>query len=218
MDAAYNGNWHALLSIAVRPGYDFVTRDVANSTRLRPEPDANGQNALEWKPSGYTALHQAAWWGAPIEVVRGLIELGASRAFIIPTLFNIHLIPVFRDSGGIRTTDGKRQRPLDIAREKGHKHLYDILTPRGLPEISDDELSRVEAHFHKVILGEVSGDAFKPESMRLRLPDLGMLRDLPRVSMPVPGMFGVRNIISPRFCCPHNILSRAYASGGLMVI
>jgi hypothetical protein len=92
-------------------------------------------------------------------------------------------------TGGLRTTDGKNQRPLDIAREKGHAHLYAILSTNNLPQVSDTDLAQVEAHFHTVILCEAMG-TFKPELMRL--PDLGMLRDKPRVSMQVPGMHGVR--------------------------
>ena len=90
--------------------------------------------------------------------------------------------------GGVRTTDGKKQRPLDIALEKGHEHLYDILTPRGLPEVSEEELLKVEAHFHEVIIEEARG-VFDPDSMRL--PDLDLLRDQREVWMPIPGMCGV---------------------------
>lgn len=103
--------------------------------------------------------------------------------------------------GGIRTTDGKGQRPLDIAEEKGHEHLYDILTPKGLPEVSEEELLKVQACFHEVILHEARG-IFKPDSMRF--PDLGVLRDLPRVWMPVPGMYGVctKLLLSPLLISP----------------
>jgi hypothetical protein len=65
--------------------------------------------------------------------------------------------------------------------------------PTGLPEVTDEELSQVEAHFHKVIAEEARG-IFKPESMRF--PPLGLLRDQPRVWMPVPGMYGVRTKVS----------------------
>jgi len=164
-NAAYKGNWDALFRIAVR--YEQDMGRFANSSRLHPRFDATSGNPFVGKLSGYTALHQAAWHGAPVEIVQGLIELGASR--------------------GIRTTDGKRQRPLDIANEKNHEHLYDILTPRGLPEVSDEELLKVEAHFHEVVVAEARG-VFKSDSMRL--PDLGLLRDHPRVWMPIPGMYG----------------------------
>jgi len=185
-NAAYKGNWDALFRIAVR--YEQDMGRFANSSRLHPRFDATSGNPFVGKLSGYTALHQAAWHGAPVEIVQGLIELGASRVFILSSL------PLLYDSsstklGGIRTTDGKRQRPLDIATEKNHEHLYDILTPRGLPEVSDEELLKVEAHFHEVVVAEARG-VFKSDSMRL--PDLGLLRDHPRVWMPIPGMYGVR--------------------------
>jgi hypothetical protein len=94
--------------------------------------------------------------------------------------------------GSLRTTGDKRQYPLDIARENGHKHLFDILSPQGLPEVSEEDLLKIEIHCHKVVLAE-AGSIFKPNSMRL--PDLCMLRDnpRPRIWMPVPGMYGVRS-------------------------
>jgi hypothetical protein len=99
-------------------------------------------------------------------------------------------------TGSLWTTDEKRRRPIDIARERHHQHLYEILTADRLPEVSDDDLMRVETHFHALIVQE-PGDAFKTESMRF--PDLGMLRDLPKVWMPIPGMYGVRFFFSFRF-------------------
>lgn len=84
MDAAYHGNWDALFKIAVRSKSDFAIGRFANSTRLRPK-----SNDGNWKPSGYTALHQAAWYGAPVEIVQGIAELGASRGSIISILLLI---------------------------------------------------------------------------------------------------------------------------------
>jgi hypothetical protein len=74
MDAAYMGDWGTLLKVT-----RFAIRRFANCTRLRPNPDSK----TPWRPSSYTALHQAAWHGAPIEIVQGLIELGSSRQCIL---------------------------------------------------------------------------------------------------------------------------------------
>jgi len=109
-----------------------------------------------------------------------------------PSSVYLHTKAPYQSPGGIRTTDGKNQRPLDIAREKGHKHLYAILSIDLLPQVSDDELAEVERHFHAVILEEARG-VFKLESMQL--PQLGMLRDKPRITMQIPGMYGVRRRI-----------------------
>jgi hypothetical protein len=76
-DAAYRGDWEALFRIAVRGSWDFAYGRFANCTRLLRNP----QGART--PSRYTALHQAAWHGAPVNIVQGLIELGASRGYSV---------------------------------------------------------------------------------------------------------------------------------------
>jgi hypothetical protein len=171
MDAAYIGDWD-LLKIPVRTKWCFAIGRFANCTRLRPNP-----------PHGIH-LPQAACHGAPVKIVQGLIELGSSRQCIFSlalTHFNLCLSSI----GGLRTTNGKTQ--LSNLSMRGHRHLYDILMPTGLPEVTDEELSQVEAHFHKIIVEEAGG-VLKPESMRFPLGDL---RGQPRVWMPIPGMYGV---------------------------
>lgn len=60
---------------------------LINSRRLQKRIGAGGAQS---RPSaGYTALHQAAWHGARVEVVQALINLGTHRTYPIST---IHLI------------------------------------------------------------------------------------------------------------------------------
>src|ERR1700722_12820026 len=77
-DAAYHGDWDTLFQIAARTAW---VGSFANCTRLRPKPDLEGSVPVG-QPSGYTALHQAAWHGAPVEIAQGLIELGASCMYV----------------------------------------------------------------------------------------------------------------------------------------
>jgi hypothetical protein len=151
-----------VLRIAVRTTWDYGR--YANSAGLRPR---KGATPSARNPAGYTALHLAAWHGPSVDIVQGLLKLGASR--------------------GLKTADDKKERALDIARRRGHAHLYDMLTPQGLPDVSDADLAKVEAHFHTVVVEEARG-IFTPSML---LPDLGLLRDHPRIWMPVPGMYGV---------------------------
>jgi hypothetical protein len=171
-----HGDWD-LLKIPVRTKWDFAIGRFANCTRLRPNPDSK-------TPSSYTALHQATCHGAPVKIVQGLIKLGSSRQCIF-SLASTHFNLCLSSIGGLRTTNGKTQ--LSNLSMRGHRHLYDILMPTGLPEVTDEELSQVEAHFHKIIVEEAGG-VLKPESMRF---PLGVLRGQPRVWMPILGMYGV---------------------------
>lgn len=71
-DLAYKGDWEGLL----RTGLERST--LINSRRLQKQI---GPGGTQRRPSaGFTALHQAAWHGAPVEIVQALINLGAHRA------------------------------------------------------------------------------------------------------------------------------------------
>ncbi|GIG85494.1 ankyrin repeat domain-containing protein [Plantactinospora endophytica] len=133
---------------------------------LRQDPGM--VNAI--RPDGrswYAPLHQAAHGGAPVEVVDRLVGLGAWRL--------------------LRTAD--RDRPLDIARRRGHRHLFEILEPRPVHDVPAGELARIEELFHEVIRGRAG--QFVDEH-QLRLPELAVLTE-PADSAtwcPVPGMYG----------------------------
>jgi hypothetical protein len=116
--------------------------------------------------SGFAPLHQAAWHGADIAVVSRLIAHGAWRTQ--------------------RTRDGLR--PVDIARERGHTHLVELLEPvelRRLPSPSD----ALEHHFH-AMLRERTGSCF--DEIEHLLPPLSPLTETPggEIFFRVVGMMG----------------------------
>ena len=72
-DLAYQGDWEELLRMAIE------TPRLINSRRLQKKIAPGGAQGRP--PAGYTALHQAAWHGAPVEIVQALINLGAHRMY-----------------------------------------------------------------------------------------------------------------------------------------
>ena len=130
------------------------------------------ENALVnvWRPDGkawYTPLHHAAYNGAPLEVVQSLLELGAWRT--------------------LRTAEG--ERAVDIAAKRGHTPLLPILEPVYQRSVPLDVLSRIQGHFHTVILGRARGFI---EKQALRLPELEPLLEYSGEPtwFAIPGMYG----------------------------
>lgn len=76
-----------------------------------------------------TFLHLAAGQGAPVEVVRRLLDCGAWRT--------------------LRNASG--QRPVDIATMKGHSHLLGLLEPDYQRQVPLDDLMKVQNTFHELI-------------------------------------------------------------------
>ncbi|OKK09068.1 ankyrin [Streptomyces sp. CB02400] len=116
--------------------------------------------------SGFAPLHQAAWHGADFTVVSRLIAHGAWRTQ--------------------HTRDGRRA--VDIARERGHTHLLQLLEPvvvLPLPSPTD----ALEHHFHS-LLRESTGRCF--EEIEHLLPPLSPLTEGPAVEIVfrVVGMMG----------------------------
>lgn len=153
---------HALADAAKRYDWPKVL-----SLLEAPEADVNG-----WRiggKSGYTALHQAAHGGAPAEIVHRLLERGAFRS--------------------LKTLKG--QRAVDIARQRGHEHLTDLLTPAPLLTVDQGKLERIEAGVHSVIRGR-EGIGPLLDRADMRLPDLAVLTEIPGHALwfPVPGMYG----------------------------
>ncbi|NHV28386.1 ankyrin repeat domain-containing protein [Burkholderia sp. D-99] len=116
----------------------------------------------------YAPLHQAAYGGAPKVVVAELLQLGAWRML----------------------RDAQRERAVDIAARRGHRHLVDVLTPQPRRFVPDATLLAIQRHFHEMILGRIAHlrvDA-------LRLPELEPLLELDaqaeRMWFAVPGMYG----------------------------
>lgn len=122
------------------------------------------------RPGGsslFAPLHQAAHGGAPVKDVRRLITLGAWRT--------------------LRTAQG--ERPVDIARRKGHDHLLKALEPVYKHRVPPEDLLAIQEHFHTVIRGRAE-DLVREHC--LRLPVLEPLLELkhPEMWFTVPGMCG----------------------------
>jgi hypothetical protein len=122
------------------------------------------------RPGGkalFAPLHQAAYGGAPVEVINRLIEMGAWR-----TLQN-----------------ARGERPVDVAEKKGHHHLLEILQPVPKHRVPLGVLLKIQSHFHEVIRERIGS---QKNDHDLRLPELEPLLELERPQMwfPVPGMFG----------------------------
>ncbi|MBN3773711.1 ankyrin repeat domain-containing protein [Burkholderia sp. Se-20378] len=148
-DAARDGDWATVLDLVEKQSR------LVNATRL-------GGTSL------YTPLHQAAYGGAPKEVVVALLQLGAWR--------------MLRDAQGAR--------PVDLAERRGHRPLVDLLTPQPRRFVPDETLCDIQRHFHDMIRGRIA----RLRVDALRLPELEPLLELDaqaeRVWFAVPGMYG----------------------------
>jgi hypothetical protein len=141
--------------------YDWPrTLEILEQTRLVNATRPGGHSL-------YAPLHQAAHGGAPVEVIQRLLALGAWR-----TLRN-----------------AKAERPVDVARRRGHEHLVRILEPEFKRDVPLGVLLEVQQNFHGVIRGRA---ARLVEEHALRLPELEPVLEIeePRMWFPVPGMYG----------------------------
>ncbi len=137
----------------------------------------------QWRVGGsawFTPLHQAAWHGASPAVVSGLLERGALRS--------------------LRTHDG--HTPYDIAVERGHDHLLELLAPlrtsltaerandldRGLASVIDGRLRLPEG---------IAASYPLPLDETLRYPSVEVLPECPdeRLWFAVPGMYGGFSVV-----------------------
>jgi hypothetical protein len=147
-DASKSGDWPQVFKIL------NTNAELINTSR----PDGK---AL------YTPLHQAAYTGAGITVVRELIDLGAWRC--------------------LKNADG--HRPVDVAARTGHTHLLEALEPAYKYHVPAAVLQAIQHHFHAVILQTIGQ---KLSLHNLRFPELEPLLELDECKMwfPVPGMYG----------------------------
>lgn len=151
---------HALADAAKRGDWPAVIHLLDTSAWLSPNC---------WRLGGtsyFAPLHQAAWLGASAEVVSGLIDRGAWRT--------------------LRVADGRL--PLDLATERGHGHLLDLLTPPRLDRpMSPEKIAAIDRHLAAVVDGRT-----QPLGVRLRHPSIEVLTGVPdgRLWYPVPGMYG----------------------------
>lgn len=122
-----------------------------------------------WRPGGpslYAPLHQAAHRGAPADVVRELLALGAWRT--------------------LRTARG--ERPVDLAVRKGHHHLVDLLQPQVTVPADPGTLALLDHHLAALVESRI-----RPHlPVRLRHPSTEVLTELGDDGLwyPVPGMHG----------------------------
>ena len=123
-----------------------------------------------WRPGGpswYTPMHQAAWHGADVAVVRKLLT--------------------YRPWLTLRNARG--DRPVDIALRGGHTHLTGLLLPVITTPLPTDTLMALQRHLHELIRERA---AHLVDEQALRLPELDVLTELavPDVWFDVPGMYG----------------------------
>jgi hypothetical protein len=116
----------------------------------------NGELINSCRPGGrslYAPLHKAAHGGAPEDIVRQLIELGAWR-----TLQN-----------------ARGERAVDVAERKGHRWLSSALTPEFNHTVPVGVLLKIQWIFHGVIRERI--DRQLP-SHHLQLPELNLCSSL----------------------------------------
>lgn len=126
-------------------------------------------NANQWRITGrswFAPLHQAAWVGAPVGVVERLLRAGAWRS--------------------LRTADG--DRPIDIARQRGHHHLLETLAVRDVSASDRRRFAAWDSH-----LADLIAERTRPlEPVRFRpVPtELLAMEQMETLWVPFPGMYG----------------------------
>lgn len=167
-DAAKAGDWSVVLQ-------------MLNDPTL--EVDINW-----WRPGGtawFTVLHQAAWHGAPVNVVASLIRHGA--------LLNL------KESRGRTAHDVFQDWEHDLypgvaAGIDAHSHtvLARLLEPPA-PTLAPDEIRALDNYLADVIDGRISVlfDGRNPRKV-LRYPPVDILHEVTdqHFWFPVPGMYG----------------------------
>lgn len=162
-DAARTGDWLRVFELS-----EF-REDWANSWRI---------GGKSW----FTPLHQAAWRGAPVGIVRRLLDGGSWRA--------------------LPTRDGKLAR--DIAYERGHAKLARELDPPKASMDRAEELAAVDRHLEQVIRSRLSEEMLG--DLDLRFPVTRVMTEFAtpypnsaltpdgspscHLSVPIPGMYG----------------------------
>lgn len=157
------GNWEPVIE-------GLATLELQNIPDLIPVDGIMNSIDPDSK-EGNSLLHFAAHAGTELEIVKKLIEFGAFR----------HL------------RNSLQQKPLDIARQQGHKHLYQVLTPVEQSPVSLETIQRIEANFHNLIMEDGYWDVGELiQEKSLRLPQLQPLleRNKPIIWFPIPYFMG----------------------------
>lgn len=147
-DAARDGRWDGVLAL------------LASVPHLGPN---------RWRVGGtswFAPLHQAAWLGAPVEVVEQLVALGAWRSL----------------------RDADDRRPVDLARERGHDHLLDALaTPTPTP-VERRRHAAWDAHLETLVAERTAG--LPPVAHRRVATEVVQAEHLDDLWFAYPGMYG----------------------------
>lgn len=159
-DQSRAGNWDAVLQL------------LGTHANLSPN---------QWRIGGtswFTPLHQAAWLGAPVEVVDELIQRGAWRS--------------------LRNAEG--DRAIDIARSRGHSHLLDALHVRDLNEPEREKFHAWDQHLADLIAQRTR--SLGPVSFRAVPTEVIALEELEELWFGYPGMYGgfLMSIHRDRLC------------------
>jgi hypothetical protein len=149
-DAARAGRWDRVLDLLRDPD--------------RPlEPNHWRVGGQSW----FTPLHQAAWQGAPGNVVGELVAMGASRT--------------------LATAGGRSAR--DLAADRGHGELLPLLEPVLRNPTEDDVLARLDERLVDLIERRIRPHV----TVELRPFPTVLLTELvpgARAWFPIPGMYG----------------------------
>lgn len=147
-DAAKAGNWTEVLRLL--DSDDWLTPN-------------------QWRISGrswFTPLHQAAWLGAPVDVVEQLTQRGAWRS--------------------LRNADG--DLPVDIAEKRGHHHLLDPLGVRATGDYEQRKYAAWDRHLAELIAERTQ--MLDPVMFRQVPTEVIALEQLESLWFGYPGMYG----------------------------
>jgi hypothetical protein len=122
-----------------------------------------------WRVGGtswFTPLHQAAWLGAPTDVVERLLRAGAWRL--------------------LRTADGDRS--IDLARKRGHRHLLETLAVRDPSALDQRRFVAWDQHLAELIAERTR--TLDPVRLRPVPTELLVMDGMETLWFPYPGMYG----------------------------
>lgn len=147
-DAAKNGKWDEVFRL------------------LEADPWLSANHWRIMGRSWFAPLHQAAWLGAPVEVVEELIRRGAWRS--------------------LRTADGSR--PVELAHRRGHEHLIEPLAMQLPNEHEQLRYAAWDAHLARLIAERT--EQMHAVKMRAIPTEIIALEQLETLYFGYPGMYG----------------------------
>lgn len=169
--------WHGVLVARGDFNPEFVrTRDRLADGAKRGDwdtvfaiIDSGDAGVNDWRIGGgswFSPLHQAAWLGASTNVATALIERGAWTTL--------------RDAEG--------RRPVDVARERRHEHLIDMLTPLA-HDLSVSEIEAFNARLAELVM-DATRQACAPGTKVRHFDVTNLAESDQTVWFPIPGMVG----------------------------